>query len=112
MFWGLRKAYLDIKPQEAQTKLQDENTILVDVRTPEEHAQKHIPGSVSIPLGNLIREVKQKIPDLETPVIVYCQSGARSSRAARALAKMGYQQVYNLGGINAWPYPTKSAKKL
>lgn len=108
MFFGKRKTYQDIRPQDAQEKLKDGKTILLDVRTPEEHAQKHIPGSITIPLAKLAGEVHQTIPDHTTPVIVYCQSGARSARAATALTKLGYQQVFNLGGIINWPYPTKS----
>ncbi|MGE5453801.1 MAG: rhodanese-like domain-containing protein [Methylocystaceae bacterium] len=107
MFFGRKKSYKSITPREAQLKLQDQSVILVDVRMPEEHAQKHIPGSILIPLGQLAQEVKQKIPELDTPIIVYCQSGGRSARAANALTKMGYKQVYNLGGINSWPFATQ-----
>jgi len=110
MFFGMKKHYQNISPQEAQKQLQDKSAILVDVRMPEEHAQRHIPGSILIPLGNLVNEVKHKIPDQDTPIIVYCQSGARSARAADALTKLGYKQVFNLGGINAWPYTTQAKR--
>lgn len=75
--------------------------VLVDVRTPEEYAQGHLPGSINIPIQNIIR-VEQILPDKEPPLFVYCQSGARSRRAAAFLEKLGYESVCNLGGISGY----------
>jgi len=75
--------------------------VLVDVRTPEEYAQGHLPGSINIPIQNIIR-VEQILPDKEPPLFVYCQSGARSRRAAAFLEKLGYESVSNLGGISGY----------
>ena len=44
------------------------------------------------------------IPEKSTTVLVYCRSGNRSKTAAAALAKLGYTNVYEFGGINTWPY--------
>ena len=75
--------------------------VLLDVRTPQEYAQGHIPGSKNIPLQTL-HDAEGAIQDKGTPLYVYCQSGARSSQAASLLRRMGYTNVTNIGGIAAW----------
>ncbi len=75
--------------------------MLLDVRDPDEYALGHIPGSVNLPLSK-IRTAEDRIPDPDTPLFVYCLSGARSSRAVAELQGMGYTNVRNLGGINKW----------
>ena len=67
---------------------------IVDVRTPEEYREGHIPGSVNAPLGTLHQSVFEE----EVPLFVYCHSGARSAQACAILQGRGYQAV-NLGGI-------------
>ena len=75
--------------------------VLLDVRTPQEYAQGHIPGSKNIPLQTL-HDAEAAVKDKGTPLFVYCQSGARSSQAASLLKQMGYTNVTNIGGIAAW----------
>lgn len=75
--------------------------MLLDVRNSDEYALGHIPGSVNLPLPE-IRTAEDRIPGPDTPLFVYCLSGARSSRAAAELQSMGYTNVHNLGGINKW----------
>lgn len=75
--------------------------VLVDVRTPEEYAQGHIPGSINIPLQNIFR-VEQEIADPQTPLFVYCQSGARSRRAAVFFEKLGFTDVHNIGAVTGY----------
>lgn len=75
--------------------------LLLDVRTAQEYAGGHIPGSVNIPLQELER-AKSVIPTKDTPVFVHCLSGARSRQAAAELKHMGYSNVQNIGGISAW----------
>ncbi len=79
--------------------------VLLDVRTAEEFAGGHIPGSVNVPLGALgdVDRVAQK----STPLFVYCRSGARSASAAAVLEQEGYGQVRNIGGIAAWRGPVE-----
>ena len=73
------------------------DALLVDVRTPEEYASGHIPGSVNWPLERLA------LFDLQGDrICTYCHSGARSARAAAALTAMGYDDVQNIGGILDW----------
>lgn len=98
-----------ISPIEARIRLKNERGIvLLDVRTPGEYFAKHIPGSVLIPLDVLSKMVESRIPDKNTTIFVYCGSGKRSAEAAGILDSYGYVNVYNLGGIQEWPYETIS----
>ena len=94
-----------IKPDEVKAHLaQNKNSVLIDVRTTEEYRDGHIPGSKLLPLDELAFRVKDLPADKSTPLIVYCLSGARSRAAASQLARAGYSEVYDLGGITRWPY--------
>lgn len=73
---------------------------LIDVREPFEHAQARIDGSVLIPLGSLESQLAEVPRDW--PVVVHCQSGGRSSKAAEILRRHGYAAHNLLGGIRAW----------
>ena len=75
--------------------------VLLDVRTPEEYRDGHISGSKNVPLQSLDK-VTDFVNHQDTPLFVYCHSGARSSRAASALRRMGYTNVKNIGGIAAY----------
>ena len=72
--------------------------VLLDVRTPEEYAEGHIPGSVNVPLQS-IDKVASALADKTKTVFVYCRSGARSSQAVAFMKQMGYTEVHNIGGI-------------
>ena len=72
--------------------------LLLDVRTPEEYREGHVPGSVNLPLQELYR-VGQVVPDKTTPLFLYCRSGARSGQATEMLREEGYTQVKNIGEI-------------
>jgi len=72
--------------------------LLLDVRSPEEYRQGHIPGSRNMPLQSIA--AGEGLPeDPEVPIFVYCHSGARSRRAAAFLQKIGYSRVKNIGGL-------------
>lgn len=75
--------------------------VLLDVRTEQEYREGHIPDSVNLPLPR-IGEAEDVIPELDTPVFVYCLSGARSRQAAALLEEQGYENVKNIGGISAY----------
>ncbi len=97
--------YGNISPQEAKHRMEnEEGVVLLDVRTPQEYSVAHIPNSLLIPLDLIEREAEIRITDKNAPIFVYCRSGRRSVEASAALIRLGYTQVYNLGGINDWPY--------
>ena len=87
----------DINAGVAQFRCTDD-AVLLDVRTTQEYAGGHIPGSINIPLQRL-EQVEVEIESYKTPIFVYCQSGARSRQAANGLKSMGYTAVTDLGGI-------------
>ena len=72
--------------------------ILLDVRTPQEYAEGHIPESRNIPLQN-IDKAEEIVDNKDTPLFVHCLSGGRSRQAAAVLKQMGYTNVTNIGGI-------------
>lgn len=104
-----KQSYQDISPQEAKEMLQnDDQVVLVDVRTKSEYSERHIPGSILIPVGELKKEASVKIKEKDKPIVVYCRTGVRSAKAAGILTDEGYTEVYNLGGISDWPFETVS----
>ncbi len=78
-----------------------EGAVLLDVRTAEEYAGRHIEGSINIPLDGL-DAIKKSLPDKTTPLFVYCLSGGRSARAVAYLKENGYSRVYDIGGISGY----------
>lgn len=103
--------YARISPAEAQKRLADDSSIiLLDVRTPEENKAVRIPGSLLIPDYELANRVLTEIPNKNAEIILYCRSGNRSRGAAAKLIALGYTRVYDLGGINAWPFATESGE--
>ena len=75
--------------------------ILLDVRTLQEYREGHIPDSKNIPLQE-IGQISVTVPEKDTPLFVYCHSGARSRQAVEELQRMGYLLVKNIGGIAAY----------
>ncbi|MBM6898899.1 rhodanese-like domain-containing protein [Gemmiger formicilis] len=72
--------------------------LLLDVRTPEEYAEGHLPSARNLPLQSL-EGIASVAPAKDTPLYVYCRSGARSGQATGQLQRMGYTKVTNIGGI-------------
>ena len=77
-----------------------DNVYVLDVREVDEYEEGHIKNSVNIPLGSLTTIDYDK----NAKIIVYCRSGNRSKTAKELLEKLGYTNVYDMGGINNWPY--------
>jgi rhodanese-related sulfurtransferase len=102
--WGIFTRPGHIKAKDANEMLSQGRAILVDVRTPQEYATGHIGGAKLLPLNALASKAQKTLPDKDSDVIVYCQSGARSAQAAAMLGSMGYKNVHDLGGIYSWPY--------
>jgi rhodanese-related sulfurtransferase len=80
-----------------------EKFVLVDVREESEFAKDHLPGAIHLGKGVIERDVEGRVPDLNTPMVLYCGGGFRSALAADNLQKMGYTQVLSMdGGIRVW----------
>jgi phage shock protein E len=74
---------------------------LVDVRTPEEFGDGHLPGAVNIPVQELDRRMAELEPKNET-IVLYCRSGNRSGKSARMLKAAGFADVHDLGAMSRW----------
>jgi rhodanese-related sulfurtransferase len=86
------------------TRLMNQNNSLVlDVREAKEFAEGRLPKSRHIPLAELAGRVAEIAKFKERPVLLTCRTGARSAGAARTLKNAGFTQVFQLkGGISAW----------
>lgn len=92
-----------ISPDEAMAMIEEDSSlVIVDVRRPEEFAQGHIPGAVNIPNEDIGDEMPEALPDLEQRILIYCRSGNRSAAAAKKLVDIGYEDIYDFGGIIDW----------
>ena len=98
-------AYVQITQQEAKNRMDTEDVLVLDVRRQDEFDAGHIPGAVLLPVETITAETAAAtIPEKDTQVLVYCRSGNRSKQACDLLAKLGYTDLYEFGGINTWPY--------
>lgn len=85
--------------------------VLLDVRTPQEYQEGHIPESKNVPLqqlDNIVSVAKNK----DIPLFVYCYSGSRSRQATGMLQRMGYSKVNNIGGIAAYSGKVENKMKV
>ena len=101
--------YQQITQEEAKEMMDTQEVIILDVREQDEYDSGHIPGAVLLPLGSISEESAARvIPEKDTTVLVYCRSGSRSKKAAKALAELGYTGIYEFGGIRTWTYGIES----
>lgn len=93
--------YKKITAEEAKAMM-TEDAVILDVRTEEEFAQGHIPNALLLPQAEISEKAEQMLDDKEQTILIYCRTGNRSGTAAKQLIEMGYQNVYDFGGINTW----------
>lgn len=97
--------YQKISQKEAKEMMDTQQVLVLDVREQGEYDSGHIPGAVLLPVGTIDEATAAAvIPEKDTTVLVYCRSGSRSKRAAKALADLGYTGIHEFGGIMSWPY--------
>lgn len=91
-----------LAPAEFQVAIDNGNAVLVDVRTPQEYASGHIPGSINLDWTAPDYEQRFAGLDRERPVLVYCAIGGRSDQARAYLQEKGYQVIELEDGIASW----------
>ena len=92
--------YRQISMDEAVKMMKNEkNYIILDVRRPDEYAKGHIPGAINVPNEEIGTAEIAELPDKSQLILVYCRSGRRSKEAAGKLAKLGYTNIVEFGGI-------------
>ena len=98
------QSYRQINMDEAIVMMEAESDyIILDVRTPEEFSEKHIPGAINIANETIGSEEIPELPDKDQLILVYCRSGNRSKQASEKLVALGYTNIIEFGGINDWP---------
>ena len=109
---GDKKTYRQVSPEEAAAMMEEESDyIILDVRTQEEYGTAHIPGAICIPNETIGTEDIPELPDKDQLILVYCRSGNRSKQASEKLAKQGYTNIIEFGGINSWTGETVSGSE-
>ena len=102
-------SYKQIGMDEAVSMMKTETDyIILDVRTPEEFAEKHIPNAINVPNEVIGTAEIMELPDKDQLILVYCRSGNRSKQASEKLVALGYTNIYEFGGINDWTGETVS----
>ena len=102
---GEKAMYEQITAEDAK-KIMDsgEEHIILDTRDQDEFDDGHIPGAILIPYTEIENKAEEMLPDKDKLILVYCRSGRRSKIAAKSLAKLGYTNVKEFGGIIDWEY--------
>jgi rhodanese-related sulfurtransferase len=116
LFDSATKKFGSVSPLLAVAKMNNADTIVVDVREPEEFLKSHIENAISAPLGNLSNHLQKLETHKNKPVLIVCQNGTRSASAGKVLTKAGFEQVFVItGGMQAWEgeykLPIKSSSK-
>ena len=97
--------YQQITAEEAKNIMDsEEEYILLDVREQEEFDEGHIAGATLLPYTEIESKAETILPYKDKQILVYCRSGRRSKIAAESLAKLGYTNIKEFGGIIDWPY--------
>ena len=106
------KSFMTISSEEAKRIMEnEENYIILDVRTEEEYKKGHIPEAINIPNEEITLETTNNLTDKDQLILVYCRSGNRSKEASKKLVELGYTNVYDFGGINDWKYDIEQEPK-
>lgn len=103
-FWDFSRP-VDINSKLAEAR-STAHALIIDVREPREYEYGHIPGALNLPV-NSVGTIRTALAGWlieghasQTPLYLYCVSGARSKKAQGLLKAMGFQIVENMGGIN------------
>ncbi len=92
-----------LDPQAMVQLMNRDKAVVIDVCEPDEFARSHVVGAKNLPLGQLEDKLAQVVKNKSAHVIMVCQVGARSARAAATARKLGYDNVQSLsGGLRAW----------
>ncbi len=95
--------FSSISPMLVVTKMNSDDTQIVDIRDYLEFKKGHIEDAINIPLTSIEDKVATLAPYKNQSVIVVCQNGARSAAGCKALIKAGFEKVFNItGGMQSW----------
>jgi rhodanese-related sulfurtransferase len=101
-----------VDPQAMVQLMNRDKAVVLDVCEPDEFARGHVIGAKNLPLGQLEDKLPQVVKNKSAHVIMVCQVGARSARAAATARKLGYENVQSLsGGLRAWTAASMPTEK-
>jgi rhodanese-related sulfurtransferase len=91
----------NLTPDEVRARLDQNEIVLIDVRTPQEYAFEHIPGAMLFPMATFDAH---KLPQQDDkPIVFHCGSGKRSTQVAKQCAEVGIRRLAHMeGGFGAW----------
>ena len=97
-----RERVQGVAPEQVDA-LRQSGTVLLDIRDREEHDAGHINGSTNLSRGKLEMNIESLVPDLDTPILCYCNANNRGALSADSLRALGYRNArYLLGGLKAY----------
>ncbi len=97
------KSYKQVTMEEAVQMMNEQSGyIILDVRTPEEYTQGHIPNAINVPNETISTADISQLPKKDQLIFVYCRSGRRSKEVAQKLVNLGYTNIIEMGGIIDW----------
>jgi rhodanese-related sulfurtransferase len=101
-----------LSPQDMVQLMNRDKAIVIDVCEPDEFARGHVIGAKNLPLGQLEDKLALLVKNKSSQVVMVCQVGARSARAAATARKLGFENVQSLaGGLKAWQAASMPVEK-
>lgn len=100
-----KKSVTECRAAQVQERLTAPDTLIIDVREPDEYRLGHLPSAINIPRGLLEFKLSGEptLQNLARPLIVYCKTSGRAALSVVAMQSMGYHNVVSLaGGFDAW----------
>lgn len=103
LFGSVMTGIQQVPPAEVTRLMNHEKAMVLDVRATSDFEIGHILGAINIPDKEMENEQKKIEKYKQKPIVIYCNTGSQSARAARTLKMQGYEKVYCLnGGLQAW----------
>jgi rhodanese-related sulfurtransferase len=95
--------YRNVSTEESKELIDNNEVVVIDVRTPDEFQGGHIPNATLIPVQELENRLNEL--DKEKTYLLVCRSGNRSMQASEILSNNGFKNIYNMtGGMNKWTF--------
>lgn len=109
------KKYESLSPLIAVTKMNSDDTVIIDVREPHEYLKGHIENSINLPISKFSEQLNTLEKYKTQPIILVCQNGSSSTTACKDLAKANFEHIFNItGGMQSWEdnkFPIKKTSK-
>jgi rhodanese-related sulfurtransferase len=113
LFDSALKKFGFVSPMLAVTKMNDGNTVVLDVREHDEYNKGHIESAINLPLSKIKEQTSSLNTYTNNQVLIVCQDGTRSSNAGKIITKAGLKDVFVItGGMQSWQEDYKLPIKI